>query len=93
MASLSQALWRRPRKSDETPVHPSSLVRAFLAEDVVCSVVEPSAETAPTSLGMALRGARIADLLILDWLLFGNASATMETPSGRSPSRTSPVSE
>ena len=65
-----------PPEEDETPVRPSSLVNAFLREDVVCSVVEPSAESSDI-VGMAQRGARIADLLILDWLLFGNASATV----------------
>jgi hypothetical protein len=66
-----------PPEEDETPVRPSSLVSAFLNEDVVCSVVEPSAESSDI-VEMALCGARIADLLILDWLLFGNASATVD---------------
>lgn len=66
-----------PPEEDETPVRPSSLVSAFLNEDVVCSVVEPSAESSDI-VAMAQRGARIADLLILDWLLFGNASATVD---------------
>ena len=66
-----------PPEEDETPVRPSSLVSAFLKEDVVCSVVEPSAESSDI-VGMAQRGARIADLLILDWLMFGNASATVD---------------
>jgi len=65
-----------PPPEDETPVLPSSLVGAFLAEGVVCSVVEPTDDPAEIEL-TALRGAQIADLLILDWLLFGNASATM----------------
>lgn len=65
-----------PPSEDETPVLPSSLVGAFLAEGVVCSVVEPTDDPAEIEL-TALRGARIADLLILDWLLFGNASTTM----------------
>ena len=66
-----------PPEEDETPVRPSSLVSAFLQEDVVCSVVQPRAESSDV-VGMAQRGARIADLLILDWLLFGNASATVD---------------
>ena len=70
-----------PPEEDETPVRPSSLVSAFLKEDVVCSVVEPSAESSDI-VGMAQRGARIADLLILDWLLFGNASATVDAIRG-----------
>ena len=70
-----------PPEEDETPVRPSSLVSAFLKEDVVCSVVEPSAEN-PDVVGMAQRGARIADLVILDWLLFGNASATVDAIRG-----------
>ena len=70
-----------PPEEDETPVRPSGLVSAFLAEGVVCSVVEPSAESSDI-VGMAQRGARIADLLILDWLLFGNASATVDAIRG-----------
>ena len=66
-----------PPEEDETPVRPSSLVSAFLKEDVVCSVVEPSAESAGI-VDIAQRGARIADLLILDWLLFGSDSATVD---------------
>ncbi|MYD86096.1 MAG: hypothetical protein F4152_08425 [Dehalococcoidia bacterium] len=66
-----------PPEEDETPVRPSSLVSAFLKENVVCSVVEPSAESADI-VEMAQRGARIADLLILDWLLFGSDSATVD---------------
>ena len=66
-----------PPAEDETPVQPSSLVSAFLSENVVCSVVEPS-EDGPDPVEMALCGARIADLLILDWLLFGSYSATVD---------------
>ena len=66
-----------PSAEGETPVHPSSLVSAFLAEGIVCSVLEPSGDGTDL-VETALRGARIADLLILDWLLFGNASATMD---------------
>ena len=66
-----------PSAEGEKPVHPSSLVSAFLAEGVVCSVLEPSGDGVDL-VETALRGARIADLLILDWLLFGNASATMD---------------
>lgn len=66
-----------PPEEDATPVRPSKLVSAFLEEDVVCSVVQPSDENSDL-VDMALRGARIADLLIIDWLLFGNASATVD---------------
>ena len=65
-----------PPPEDATPVLPSSLVGAFLAEGVVCSVVEPTDDPSEIE-ATALRGAQIADLLILDWLLFGSASATM----------------
>ncbi len=60
-----------PSAEDETPVYPSSLVAAFLKEGVVCSVVE-AREDGSDPVRMALRGAQIADLLILDWLLFGS---------------------
>ena len=66
-----------PSEEGETPVRPSSLVSAFLAEGVVCSVVEPSGDGSDL-VETALRGARIADLLILDWLMFGNDSATVD---------------
>lgn len=66
-----------PPTEDETPVEPSSLVNAFLEESVVCSVVEAREEGSDPVL-LALRGAQIADLLILDWLLFGNDSKTVE---------------
>ena len=65
-----------PPPEDATPVLPSSLVGAFLAEGVVCSVVEPTDDPSEIE-ATALRGAQIADLLILDWLLFGSASATV----------------
>lgn len=65
-----------PPPEDVTPVLPSSLVGAFLAEGVVCSVVEPTDDPSEIE-ATALRGAQIADLLILDWLLFGSASATV----------------
>lgn len=64
-----------PPDEDETPVRPSSLVSAFLAENIVCSVFE--LEEHVDFVNLALRGAQIADLLILDWLLFGDHSATV----------------
>ncbi len=66
-----------PPAEDETPVHPSSLVVAFLEEGVVCSVVE-AREDGSDPVRMALHGAQIADLLILDWLLFGSDSKTVD---------------
>ncbi|WP_419946195.1 response regulator receiver domain [Candidatus Poriferisodalis sp.] len=66
-----------PPAQDETPVHPAELVRAFLAAGVVCSVLEP-AEGASDIVRQALRGAEIADLLILDWLLCGSDATTLE---------------
>ena len=60
-----------PPAEDETPVHPSDLVRAFLASGVVCSVLEASEESedSPGLVQQVLQGALIADLLILDWLM------------------------
>lgn len=58
----------RPPDDDETPIYWQSLVRAFLEHDVVCSVVRPSRES--NVVDLALRSVYIADLLILDWLLF-----------------------
>ena len=69
-----------PPAEDETPVHPSDLVRAFLASGVVCSVLEVSEESedSPGLVQQAVQGAQIADLLILDWLIDGDESATVE---------------
>ena len=64
-----------PSKEDETPIRPSSLVSAFLAENIVCSALELDKDADLTEL--ALRGARIADLVVLDWLMFGNHEATV----------------
>ena len=78
-----------PPEDDRTPVRPSELVSAFLAEGIVCSVVEPSEDDSDL-LEMALRSAQIADLLILDWLLHGSNAPTVnaikevsETSKGR----------
>lgn len=66
-----------PPEEDETPVQPAQLARAFLASDVVCSVLE--AADSGTVLGQqVLQGAQIADLLIVDWLIDGDDSATIE---------------
>lgn len=65
-----------PSREDETPVYPSELTSAFLEERVVCSVVE-ARENGRDPMQMALDGARIADLLILDWLIFGSDSTTV----------------
>ena len=66
-----------PPEADETPVHPAELVRAFFASGVVCSVLEP-AVGAKDMVQQALRGAQIADLLILDWLLYGSHALTLD---------------
>ncbi len=65
-----------PPEDDQTPVHPSSLVHAFLAEDVVCSILEPYDDSDLAA--MARQGARLADLVILDWLLFGDDTRTVD---------------
>lgn len=65
-----------PSAEDRRPVYPSGLVRSFLKEGVVCSVHE--VKTGDSDLkSLALQGAEIADLLILDWLLFGDATDTV----------------
>ncbi len=72
---------KRPREEaeDETPVHPSELVRAFLDDGVVCSVLEASEDSADAAglVQQALRGSLVADLLLLDWLMYGDYSATI----------------
>ncbi|WP_419553579.1 response regulator receiver domain [Candidatus Poriferisodalis sp.] len=66
-----------PPEEDETPVQPAQLVRAFLASGVVCSVLE-AADSETVLVQQVLQGAQIADLLILDWLIDGDDSATVE---------------
>ena len=65
-----------PSENDETPVSPSELVTAFLYEEIVCGVRQPTESDDLKAL--ALLGAQIADVLILDWLLFGDDSATVD---------------
>ena len=64
-----------PTDDDQTPVYPSKFVSAFLAESVVCSVIEFGPDS--DLLDLALRSAKIADLVILDWLLNGSHAATV----------------
>ena len=66
-----------PSEADATPVHPADLVRAFFASGVACSVLEPVSGSSDL-VQQALRGAQIADLLILDWLLYGSDEVTIE---------------
>ena len=66
-----------PPEEDETPIQPAQLVRAFLASGVVCSVLE-AADSETVLVQQVLQGAQIADLLILDWLIDGDDSATVE---------------
>ena len=56
--------------SESTPLNWNSVVSAFLDEEVVCSVLRPDREDDIQDI--AIRGSRIADLLILDWDLFGD---------------------
>lgn len=65
-----------PPKEDETPIYPAELVRAFLAQNIVCSVLELDPETDLVEL--ARQGIRIADLVVFDWLMFGSHAATVE---------------
>ena len=69
-----------PSEEDETAVSPAALVRAFLESGVVCSVLEANEESEDAS-GLeerVLQGASSADLLILDWLLYGDFSTTVQ---------------
>lgn len=65
-----------PPEEDETPVQPAQLARAFLESDVVCSVLE-AADSGTVLEQQMLQGAQIADLLIVDWLIDGDDSATI----------------
>lgn len=59
-----------------TPVHWNRLVQAFLDQDVVCSVLKPKKGEDITD--RAVRGANIADLVILDWYLYDEGEAATE---------------
>ncbi|MCY3925507.1 MAG: response regulator receiver domain [bacterium] len=65
-----------PPADDATPVHASALVSAFIDKGIVCGVIQPEEDDGDL-LALARRGARIADLLILDWLLFGEDTTTI----------------
>ena len=56
--------------SEGTPLHWNNIVNAFLEEEVVCSVLRPGREDDIQNI--AISGSKIADLLILDWDLFGD---------------------
>ena len=66
-----------PPADDETPVHASALVSAFIDQGIVCGVLQPD-ENESDLVALACRGAQIADLLILDWLLFGDGTKTID---------------
>ena len=67
-------------REGETPVRPSELIREFLRAGVVCSVLEaPDDSEGPDGLvTQVLKGAKIADLLILDWLMPRDRPLTIE---------------
>ena len=66
-----------PPADDATPVHPAELVSAFIDEGIVCGVLQPEKDESDL-VALARQGAQIADLLILDWLLFGDDTRTIE---------------
>ena len=64
--------------SESTTLNWNSIVTAFLDEEMVCSVFKPNGED--DILDVAIRGSKMADLLILDWDLFGDdGEATKST--------------
>lgn len=64
--------------SGGTPLNWNNIVNAFLKVNVVCSVLRPNRED--NILDMAIRGSKVADLLILDWDLFDDdGEATKST--------------
>ena len=65
-----------PPADDATPVHPAELVNAFIDEGIVCGVLQPH-DSESDLMSLARQGAQIADLLILDWLLFGDDTRTI----------------
>lgn len=70
-----------PPENRKVPIYSSELVRSFLDKGVVCSVYEvreTDTEEESRLNDLILHGAGIADLLILDWLLFGDDSDTVK---------------
>lgn len=65
-----------PPPDDETPVHWRNVVSSFLEADVVCSVIEPVDRESVVEL--AVSSAEIADLLVLDWLFYGDDERAVE---------------
>jgi len=66
-----------PPADGATPVHPSALVNAFMRGGIVCGVLQPD-QNESDLVALARKGAQSADLLILDWLLFGEHAKTIE---------------
>lgn len=66
-----------PPADDATPVRPAELVSAFIDEGIVCGVLQPDKEESDL-VALARKGAQVADLLILDWLLFEEHTGTIE---------------
>lgn len=66
-----------PPADDATPVHPSALVGAFIDEGIVCGVLQPDNQESDL-VALARQGAQVADLLILDWLLFDEHTRTID---------------
>lgn len=66
-----------PRADGATPIHSVELVRAFIDAGIVCGVLQPD-EDESDLMALARQGARTADLLILDWLLFGDGTRTID---------------
>lgn len=64
-----------PLGRGETPIYWRSLVDAFLDQDIVCSVIE--ARRGSDVIELALRAARIADLLVMDWVFFGDDESAL----------------
>ncbi len=57
-------------------VHGNHLIQAFLSENIVCSVLQPNGREDVIS--QAVDGAKAADLLILDWIMFGDEEVAAE---------------
>lgn len=66
-----------PPADDATPVRPAELVSAFIDEGIVCGVLQPDKEESDL-VALARKGAQVADLLILDWLLFEEHTKTID---------------
>ena len=66
---ISPGNGRKP-ESRGAELNANLLIKAFLSENIVCSVLKPKKDDIEDIYRKAVGGAKAADLLILDWIMF-----------------------